>query len=69
MGAKIIIFAWVNDQDTLRTYGAKNHAYAVFRDMLDKGNPPNDWEALRNEASRASAQNRLAQVGPGVGES
>ncbi|KHS42195.1 type II toxin-antitoxin system YhaV family toxin [Novosphingobium subterraneum] len=24
--AKIIIFAWVNDSDTLRTYGAKNDA-------------------------------------------
>lgn len=44
--AKIIIFAWVNDSDTLRTYGAKNDAYAVFRAMLDKGNPPEDWDAL-----------------------
>lgn len=44
--AKIIIFAWVNDNDTLRTYGAKNDAYAVFRAMLDKGNPPEDWESL-----------------------
>lgn len=44
--AKIIIFAWVNDSDTLRTYGAKNDAYAVFRAMLDKGNPPEDWNAL-----------------------
>ncbi|AXU21673.1 toxin (plasmid) [Novosphingobium sp. THN1] len=44
--AKIIIFAWVNDSDTLRTYRAKNDAYAVFRAMLDKGNPPEDWDAL-----------------------
>ncbi len=44
--AKIIIFAWVNDSDTLRTYGAKNDAYAVFKTMLDKGNPPEDWDAL-----------------------
>ena len=44
--AKIIILAWVNDSDTLRTYGAKNDTYAVFRAMLDKGNPPEDWEAL-----------------------
>ena len=28
---KTIIFAWVNDQETLRTYGAKTDAYAVFR--------------------------------------
>jgi len=44
--AKIIIFAWVNDRDTLRTYGAKSDAYAVFAKMLDSGNPPEDWNAL-----------------------
>jgi len=49
--AKIIIFAWVNDQGSLRTYGAKTDAYAVFRAMLDKGNPPEDWAALMKAAS------------------
>lgn len=44
--AKIIIFAWVNDSETLRTYGSKSDAYAVFAKMLDSGNPPEDWEAL-----------------------
>ena len=44
--AKIIIYAWVNDRDTLRTYGSKSDAYAVFKSMLDKDNPPDDWEAL-----------------------
>ena len=44
--AKVIIFAWVNDETTLRTYGSKSDAYAVFRKMLDKGNPPDDWAAL-----------------------
>ncbi|MBB6193152.1 toxin YhaV [Sphingobium wenxiniae] len=44
--AKIIIFAWVNDRVTLRTYGAKTDAYAVFASMLDKGNPPEDWTEL-----------------------
>ena len=44
--ARIIIFAWVNDRDTLRTYGSKSDAYAVFKAMLDKGNPPDDWDAL-----------------------
>lgn len=40
--AKVIIYAWVNDEDTKRTYGSKNDAYAVFRKMLDNGNPPDD---------------------------
>lgn len=44
--AKIIIFAWVNDETTLRTYGSKTDAYAVFRKMLDDGNPPDSWSAL-----------------------
>ncbi len=43
---KVIVFAWVNDQTTLRAYGAKTDAYAAFRKMLDKGNPPDDWAAL-----------------------
>jgi len=44
--AKIIIYAWVNDAQTLRTYGSKTDAYAVFRSMLAKGNPPDRWEEL-----------------------
>ena len=49
--AKIIIFAWVNDQNTLRTYGSKTDAYAVFKTMLDKGKPPDDWDALTDGSS------------------
>lgn len=44
--AKIIVYAWVNDQNTLRTYGSKSDAYAVFKKMLDRDNPPDDWDAL-----------------------
>lgn len=44
--AKIIVYAWVNDQNALRTYGSKSDAYAVFKSMLDKDNPPDDWDAL-----------------------
>ena len=44
--ANIIIYAWVNDENSLRTYGSKSDAYAVFRKMLDTGNPPDDWAAL-----------------------
>lgn len=44
--ARIIVFAWINDSQTLRTYGSKTDAYAMFKSMLDKGNPPDSWEAL-----------------------
>ena len=62
--AKIIIFAWVNDETTLRTYGSKSDAYAVFRKMLDKGDPPDSWEALLAAASNAETRARLEAVPP-----
>lgn len=62
--ARVIVFAWVNDENTLRTYGAKSDAYAVFRKMLDGGNPPNDWAALMAAASDPEVQKRLEAATP-----
>jgi len=42
----IIVFAWVNDEDSKRTYGSDRDAYKVFGKMLTQGDPPDDWEAL-----------------------
>ena len=50
--SKIIIFAWVNDENTLRSSGSKKDPYAVFQRMLDKGHPPDDWAELAS-ASRS----------------
>lgn len=47
---QVIVYAWVNDSDTLRAYGSRTDAYAVFRSMLDKKNPPDDWSALLKAA-------------------
>ncbi len=44
--AKIIIFAWVNDETMLRARGSKTDPYAVFKAMLDHGNPPDSWNQL-----------------------
>jgi len=44
--AKIIIYGWINDEKSLRAYGSKTDAYAVFSDMLRDGNPPDSWDAL-----------------------
>lgn len=44
--SKTIVFAWVNDEQTLRSTGSKSDPYAVFAKMLEKGNPPDDWEQL-----------------------
>lgn len=60
--AKVIIFAWVNDENTLRTYGSKRDAYAVFKGMLDSGNPPDDWTALLKAASASRAKEHIADA-------
>jgi toxin YhaV len=44
---RVIIYAWVNDEQTLRSAGSKSDPYAVFEKMLERGNPPTDWDALR----------------------
>ena len=48
--SKIIIFAWVNDEDSKRAYESSDDAYRVFSKMLSSGHPPSDWLALLREA-------------------
>ncbi|HEX8316946.1 type II toxin-antitoxin system YhaV family toxin [Longimicrobium sp.] len=43
---RVIVYAWVNDDDTLRARGARSDAYAVFQRMLEAGAPPGDWDEL-----------------------
>jgi toxin YhaV len=43
---KVVVYAWVNDENTLRAYESKTDAYAVFHKMLNQGNPPTDWDDL-----------------------
>ncbi len=40
--SKIIVYAWVNDEDSLRGYGSGDDAYRAFGKMLKAGNPPDD---------------------------
>jgi len=44
--SRTIVYAWVNDERTLRQSGAKSDPYEVFRRRLAAGDPPNDWTAL-----------------------
>ena len=44
--AKLIVFAWVNDEQTLRSAGSRSDPYAVFERMLSRGHPPDDWAGL-----------------------
>ena len=61
--AKVIVFAWVNDEDSKRAYENADDAYRVFRRMLDTGHPPTEWAELLAEARAES--DRLARLAAG----
>lgn len=50
--SKVIVFAWVNDKDIKRAYQSDDDAYRVFRQMLESGHPPDDWDQLLAEARK-----------------
>lgn len=47
---RVIVYAWVNDEQTKRAYGSATDAYRVFGRMLAEGEPPSDWNALMKAA-------------------
>lgn len=51
--SKVIVLAWVNDEDTKRAYESSDDAYRVFRKMLENGHPPDDWDQLLKDAKSA----------------
>ncbi|EIZ86603.1 hypothetical protein WYO_0713 [Methylobacterium sp. GXF4] len=61
-GRRVIVLAWVNDDQTRRAYGSRSDAYAVFQKMLRSGKPPDDWDALLQEASDSTARSRLERA-------
>ena len=62
--ARVIVYAWVNDEDTKRAYDNTDDAYRVFRRMLDGGRPPSDWNQLLAEARDESERlRRLSLIG------
>ncbi|ULH15514.1 type II toxin-antitoxin system YhaV family toxin [Deinococcus sp. KNUC1210] len=44
--ARIIVYAWVNDENSLRAYGSPTDAYRVFSNRLSSGTPPDSWATL-----------------------
>jgi len=52
---RVILFVWFNDEFTLRKAGPRTDAYAVFRSMLNAGDPPRTIEALLNRAKEMTA--------------
>jgi toxin YhaV len=58
--SKIIVYAWVNDENSKRAYESSTDAYRVFKKMLESGYPPDDWDALLEEAK--GEINRLEEI-------
>ncbi len=54
--SKIIIYAWVNDEDTKRAYESDDDAYHVFSKMLNSGHPPSNWDELLAESHQLQQQ-------------
>ena len=48
--SKIIVYVWVNDEESLRAYGSKTDAYALFAKMLSSGYPPSTFEELLKQS-------------------
>jgi toxin YhaV len=51
---RVIVYGWLNDENTLRKAGSKSDPYSVFLRRLDKGDPPDDWAELLVDAKRAA---------------
>jgi toxin YhaV len=64
--SKVIVLAWVNDEDTKRAYESSDDAYRVFRKMLESGHPPDDWNQLLAEARTEGK--RLQRIVAGVAQ-
>lgn len=51
---KVIVYAWVNDDRTLRKSGSRTDPYRVFRSMLEAGDPPVDMDQLIQRSRRVT---------------
>jgi toxin YhaV len=60
--ARVIVFAWINDEQSLRTYGSATDACSVFAKRLARGMPPNDWDTLVAQALTDAARGRAARL-------
>jgi toxin YhaV len=47
---KLIVYVWLNDEDTLRKAGAKTDVYETFKRMLGKGIVPQTMDELLTQS-------------------
>lgn len=46
----VVIYAWLNDEDTLRKEGSRTDVYEVFKRMLERGEVPSTIDELIQES-------------------
>lgn len=58
VSSKVLVLAWVNDEQTKRAYDSKTDAYRVFQKMLASGHPPDDWQALLKQSQQVTQKSK-----------
>jgi len=61
---RVIVYVWVNDEFTLRKAGSRTDAYAVFKSMLNAGDPPRTLEILLKRAKEMRAERKRSKALP-----
>jgi toxin YhaV len=49
---RIIVYAWMSDAATMRKEGARTDPYFIFRAMIERGSPPEDFDTLVRESQQ-----------------
>jgi toxin YhaV len=61
--ARVIVYVWLNDENTLRKEGSRTDPYHVFKDMLERGRPPSDWNELISASTPMAPDEAVDTVG------
>jgi len=56
--SKWIIYAWLNDDKTLRKEGSKSDVYRAFQSLLNKGKIKSEWAELMKETEIKNSLDR-----------
>jgi toxin YhaV len=63
---RVIVYVWINDEFTLRKAGSKSDPYAVFKSMLNAGDPPRTLEALLKRAKELRLEAKGSKALPDI---
>jgi toxin YhaV len=64
--SKVILLAWMNDEDTKRASESGDYAFRVLRNMLAKSHPLDDLHQLLDKARTDG--DRLQQIAAGTAQ-